>query len=113
MRNPLSAILQSAEAILLDMLDHKKQGAKYELDVEAVMESARTIILCVNHQTRIIEDILTVSKLDAMLLTVVPVQMQIHDLLAQSLKMFEDEVKRKEIDLSLKVGNLDSVISLS
>ncbi|KAI5810883.1 hypothetical protein DFH27DRAFT_604944 [Peziza echinospora] len=99
MRNPLSAVLQSAESILADMVHFQKSGGK--LDVEAIIDSARTILLCVNHQTRIIEDILTVSKLDAMLLTVVPVEVQMTDLLSKSLKMFEDELKRKGIKCSL------------
>lgn len=75
------------------------------LDSNSVLESARTILLCVNHQTRIIEDILTVSKLDAMLLTVTPVEVQIHDLLARSLAIFDDEVRRKGIALHFQVWN--------
>ena len=74
-----------------------------EFDSRSVMESARTILLCVNHQTRIIEDILTVSKLDATLLTVTPTEVQIHDLIAKTLSIFDDEVKRKDIALHFEV----------
>lgn len=44
------------------------------------------------------------SKLDAMLLTVTPVQVQIDQLIMRSLSIFDDEVKRKDIKLGFDIG---------
>ena len=70
MRNPLSAILQSADGILTALgvgsgsaarslsLDHTTPGMSSEL-TEAVVDAAQTIVLCAQHQKRIVDDILT------------------------------------------------------
>lgn len=117
MRNPMSAVLQSAEGIALQAQEYiSKEGKLDSFDAQGVLESAQTILLCVSHQTRIIEDILTVSKLDAMLLTVVPVEIRAHDVIERALKMFDDELKSKdillqyEIDISYKELAVDVVL---
>jgi len=40
------------------------------------VESAKTILLCAAHQKRIIDDVLTLSKLDSMMLSITPVVVQ-------------------------------------
>lgn len=44
-----------------------------------------------------------------MLLTVTPVEVQIHDLLTKSLRIFDDEVKRKDIALEFQVPLINSI----
>ena len=55
LRNPLSAILQSAEAII-EELDEES------IDLDSIDESCQTILLCVGFQKRIVDDILVLSK---------------------------------------------------
>jgi len=46
---------------------------------------------------RIIDDVLTLSKLDSMLLSVVPVDVQIHTVISQLMKIFQSELHVKGI----------------
>lgn len=46
---------------------------------------------------RIIDDVLTLSKLDSMLLSVVPVDVQIHESVSQIMKIFQPELQVKGI----------------
>lgn len=57
MRNPLSAILQSAEVITTTI----QEAEDGNVDLEVVAESAQTIILCAQHQKRIVDDVLGLS----------------------------------------------------
>lgn len=46
---------------------------------------------------RIIDDVLTLSKLDSMLLSVVPVDVQMHETVSQIMKIFQSELHVKRI----------------
>lgn len=99
MRNPLSAILQSADEIgmslseFLSTLDESATNQKLTALLDSSVEAAQTISLCAQHQAslcarkiaaeanlldqkRIVDDILTLSKLDSALLIVTPVAVQ-------------------------------------
>lgn len=65
------------------------------------LEAAETIIYCALHQKHIIDDILTLSRLDSNLLLVSPAPSQPIQLVRSALKMFEGEIKRADINLSL------------
>lgn len=109
LRNPLSAVLQSAEGII-DLLTRHKSGRSKSLDIEQITDSAQTILLCVNHQRLIVEDILAVGKLDSNLMTVTPVPCDPRDLIWNGLKMFEAELASKGIDWEFRVlENYDSI----
>lgn len=72
MRNPLSAILQCADEISTILTDFKTSGAQ-EIPPSIVTDSidaAQTIALCAQHQKRIVDDVLTLSKLDSAMLMV-------------------------------------------
>ncbi|KAL7274382.1 hypothetical protein RUND412_002721 [Rhizina undulata] len=101
LRNPLSAVLQSAEGILNTLTNPKFHGQESEL-LDAI-ESAKTILICVAHQSRIIEDILTLSKLDSSLMSVVPVSVDPRELVTTSLRIFEAEFAEKGISLNFKI----------
>lgn len=69
MRNPLSAIIHCADA----MLETANQfyttyetvediPAERRALIDAARESAQTILQCANHQRRIVDDVLTMSK---------------------------------------------------
>jgi len=67
MRNPLSAILQSADGVIAYIKEGRRLSSGgvnlQPAVVEAIMEAAQTINLCGQHQKRIVDDILTMSKL--------------------------------------------------
>ncbi|KAK4574723.1 hypothetical protein LTR86_001564 [Recurvomyces mirabilis] len=106
MRNPLSAILQSAEAVvtILGASGMPIMGEDLVLKQEAaedVIDAAQTIILCAQHQKRIVDDILTLSKLDASLLVLSPDKVQPPQLVKRVLKMYESELQRADIQAKL------------
>ncbi|KAF3940671.1 hypothetical protein ABW19_dt0209269 [Dactylella cylindrospora] len=96
LRNPLSAILQSADEIQMTL------NALVDIDaapaaLAAIQEAADTILACGEHQKKIIDDILNVSKLDAGLLTVDPVPAQPQDIIRRGIRIFVPELKSKGI----------------
>jgi signal transduction histidine kinase len=69
--------------------------------LDEAIEAADTIIYCAMHQKRIIDDILTLSRLDSNLLLVSPEPSQPIHLVRSALKMFEAELKRAETKLEV------------
>lgn len=71
-RNPLSAVMHLAEEVK-DVT--REIGASHEDikdQVSEIMDAADTILLCVSHQNTLVDDILSFSKLDSMMLSLVP-----------------------------------------
>ncbi|KAF2001523.1 hypothetical protein P154DRAFT_521601 [Amniculicola lignicola CBS 123094] len=99
MRNPLSAIIQSADGIIT-AFDPTALGIDGTSDSQAraavvqatVLESAHTILLCAQHQKRIVDDILTLSKLDSNLLLIAPEKARPIALVEKALQMYESEL---------------------
>ncbi|KAK2606227.1 hypothetical protein QQS21_003398 [Conoideocrella luteorostrata] len=105
MRNPLSAILQCVDQItgsVLEFSDYGTQDAVKKLHADC-LDAANTISLCASHQKRIVDDILTLSKLDSRLISITPVDVQPLVVVEQVLKMFQPEVKAHEINLTVRV----------
>ncbi|KAJ4354374.1 uncharacterized protein N0V89_006109 [Didymosphaeria variabile] len=75
MRNPLSAILICADDIRESLSQHTFANSDAKV-VEECIEAANNIALCVQHQKSIVDDILTVSKLDSNLLLITPIAVQ-------------------------------------
>jgi PAS domain-containing protein len=79
MRNPLSAIMQSADGILAS---YTSEGSvlsspnTWSAFVEHTLDAAQTIAQCAQHMRHIVDDILTISKLDSGLLVITPVDAQ-------------------------------------
>lgn len=83
MRNPLSAILQCADEISTILSDFRTTGAAAIPPgiVTDSIDAAQTIALCAQHQKRIVDDVLTLSKLDsAMLMVCFPVVIRLASL---------------------------------
>lgn len=108
MRNPLSAILQCADDIVSTLTDYQtsksRNGETAGPIVSSCIESATTIALCVQHQKSIVDDILTVSKLDSNLLELAPTACQPINVARGVMKMFESELIAKKIDFSFVVN---------
>lgn len=112
MRNPLSAILQCADQIVNNTAAFTHYGIQKEVEalVEGCLDAANTINLCASHQKRIVDDILTLSKLDSNLLTVTPVDEQPIRAVQRTLKMFEPELLAHDIEFEFVVD--DSLLNL-
>lgn len=102
MRNPLSAILQSAEAITTTI--EEARGEPVDADgCQGMAESAQTIILCAQHQKRIVDDILTLSKLDSSLLRVSPEEVDPIATCRHAFKLHHQEIAAAQIQTALHV----------
>ncbi|KAK4900436.1 hypothetical protein LTR49_027473, partial [Elasticomyces elasticus] len=101
-RNPLSAVLHCSEDIseAISDTDH--------VDIPAIKEAVDTINLCLQHQRNIVDDVLSYSKLDASMLSLVPRPSHLLEELAKTLKMFQPEFRKQKLNFDLKVDLLYS-----
>lgn len=115
MRNPLSAILICSDDIRDTLAQHPFGQADREVVADCI-EAANNIALCVQHQKSIVDDILTVSKLDSNLLLITPVPAQPLAVVQRAMNMFKPEVQAKNIqftfhpDHSVETLNIDWVL---
>jgi signal transduction histidine kinase/ActR/RegA family two-component response regulator len=100
-RNPLSAILHCTE----DILQAVKDNASSEMPLADIAQAAEIISLCVSHQKKIVDDVLTFSKLDASMLSLSPRSVQPKRQLAKTLSIFRPELRKQEISCEYKVDN--------
>ncbi|KAK4504082.1 hypothetical protein PRZ48_004997 [Zasmidium cellare] len=105
MRNPLSAILQCSDEIATSLTKFRQSGERIMSDelIASCLDAAQTINLCSQHQKRIVDDILTVSKLDSQLLLVTPVDAQPLTVVQRALKMHEGELQAADIQMKFVV----------
>ncbi len=71
-RNPLSAVMHLAEEVKDVMREIGSNHEDLQDQVSEIMDAADTILLCVSHQNTLVDDILSFSKLDSMMLSLVP-----------------------------------------
>ncbi|KAM3088426.1 hypothetical protein ACMFMG_000070 [Clarireedia jacksonii] len=114
MRNPLSAILQCSDEITSSLTASSIKALKSELQnhetymdlaeiVDGCLDAAQTISLCAQHQKRIVDDILTLSKLDSALLVVTPVPTQPISVAQRAIKMFEGDMEKHDISVEFLI----------
>ena len=125
MRNPLSAIVQAADAIIASITkaqelaethpdefkvtkssDSRHTESHYARAISLLkdaIEGAEIIIACAAHQKRIVDDVLTMSKLDSNLLAVTPTTVDPIQVVRQAFKMFEVEARRVDINLTMEI----------
>lgn len=113
-RNPLSAITQSADSISTvlatatrDLAVIAERGSTNgfnkhmrldDEDISSIAESASIIITCAQHQKTIVDDILTLSKLDASLLTVTLEEVDPIEIVADALKIHQKQFETAEVE---------------
>jgi len=118
MRNPLSAVLQCADEITESIgryrsSDHSAYVPKgLNMLLDSCVEASNTISLCANHQKRIVDDILTLSKLDSKLLLVTPVDVQPVVVVEKVLKIFEPELRTNDITGEFRIEQSYSALGL-
>lgn len=71
--------------------------------LDQTVDAAQTIAQCAQHMKRIVDDILTISKLDSGLLIITPIDAQPETVTRHAVKMFEAEAKAAEVDLVLDI----------
>lgn len=112
MRNPLSAIMISADEIMstLRAIQRCKDAVPAKI-IKNGIEAAQVIVDCAQHQKRIVDDILTISKLDSGLFPISPAAVQPETLVKNVLKMFQGEFSSAGISQTLRTDlsltNLD------
>ncbi|KAF3255375.1 hypothetical protein TWF192_002730 [Orbilia oligospora] len=111
MRNPLSAVLQLSDQIVSSLSDCRKYyknryyDPQLEEEITAAIDAAQTILLCASHQKRVVDDILTLSKLDSARLIITPVDVQPVAVVNEAIKMFEQECHLNDIHMDLEVDD--------
>lgn len=122
MRNPLSAILQCADAINSTIVEAQQPVSLDSEAIHYIVESAQTIILCAQHQQvgclncnipakvvllimiqRIISDILTLSKMDSRLLTVAPAESDPVEIVKHALRLHQQEFQNADVESRIHV----------
>ena len=108
-RNPLGAVVQCVDVIratLEDMSDLARevvrdasQSAEFDDLFASTTENIEILTACCAHQKRIVDDILTVSKLDSNLLTVAPATARLEDLLLQTSNLFQADARKADVAL--------------
>jgi NTP pyrophosphatase (non-canonical NTP hydrolase) len=71
-RNPLSAVMHLAEEVREVTKEIASTHTDLKDQVADILDAADTILLCVSHQNTLVDDILSFSKLDSMMLSLVP-----------------------------------------
>ncbi|KAF4551846.1 Histidine kinase-, DNA gyrase B-, and HSP90-like ATPase-like protein 1 [Elsinoe fawcettii] len=111
MRNPLNAMIQCAEEAL-EMLAELQIAPDPDGIREAVLKDCtavtNTILYCGRHQKELIDDVLTVSKLDANLLSICPVPACPESIVKQAMNIFQMNMKAADIKWEAKVDSTDS-----
>lgn len=106
MRNPLSAIVQCADSIISAhksfhrSTDYQKA---YQSILETTLDAAETIVQCSKHMKTIVDDVLTMSKLDSGLFVMTPVDVKFDSIARDAVKMFEGEAKSAGVDLRFQL----------
>lgn len=108
-RNPLAAISLCVESILEtceNILETPGDQKVISRDtIESTLDAANTIMACVAHQKTIIDDVLTLSKLNSGLLQTSPVEVQPKAEVTQAVKIFEAELQQADIELDFAVDD--------
>ncbi|KAJ5982752.1 CheY-like superfamily [Penicillium sp. IBT 35674x] len=92
-RNPLTAMLHCTE----DIIEVLRATGEDAAPLSRITKSAETIGLCIAHQKRILDDVLTLSKIDASMLSLSPQNAQPTVWIENALCLFRPEIKKKEI----------------
>ncbi|GAB7351229.1 hypothetical protein MBLNU459_g1662t2 [Dothideomycetes sp. NU459] len=111
LRNPLGAVVHCADAIsdnLADIstiveqtCDEKARSAMQELIASSV-EAVQTITACSAHQKRIVDDLLTLSKLDSNLLQINHSAVRVRSVIYDVYRMFKTEAQRVGVTITVR-----------
>lgn len=107
MRNPLSALCQCTDEIISSIVAYRKAepeiAERLQTMLSGCLEAANTISLCANHQKRIVDDVLTLSRLDSRMIEVTPTITKPLEVIQTSMKMFEAELASNNIKAEFRI----------
>ncbi|KAF8603915.1 hypothetical protein BDV93DRAFT_523067 [Ceratobasidium sp. AG-I] len=117
LRQPVSAIIQNAEVVrtnmkgLRDLLtDCRKRNISYAPtermlnEIEDDLQAMDSITQCGLAQARIANDVLSLSRIQLNVLSIIPTEFDIRRETSQILMVFRNELMTKEIDFNLDLG---------
>ncbi|PNS18155.1 Hybrid signal transduction histidine kinase K [Sphaceloma murrayae] len=109
MRNPLNAIIQCAEEATQLLQNSTIDGSKAlsREHASASLDAVNTILYCGHHQKQIIDDVLTISKLDSKLLTLATTATKPAIVANQALQIYDSTIRASNIEASVVVQDLD------
>lgn len=96
-RNPLSAMMHCTDEILDDVRERADDQSV------SISQSAATISYCAQHIRNIVDDVLTLSKLDSRLVDVNPVPAKPQEVVSRALKIFESELRASDIEIAQQI----------
>ncbi|KAH3981691.1 hypothetical protein HBH98_069180 [Parastagonospora nodorum] len=109
LRNPLSAVVQCAELVIAELQRLLLKPSKATGDIfdpsvvqeelSSSLDALQTIVSCSMHQKRVIDDVLTLSKLDSDLIIITPVRVRPTVVVSDAIKMFVVECQQMDIQL--------------
>lgn len=102
-RNPLSSCLISADSIEESLTSPHNSVEEQQNATRNCLEATKVIIHCVQHQKRIIDDILSMSKMDSNLLTITPVMAKPVLVAEAALGMLSSEARNGDVAMKLVV----------
>jgi len=97
-------IIQRADMVNTPFAELQGDSKEITLRREAIeryVDAASTITLCAQHQKRIIDNILTLGRLDSDFLVVEPSDVQPTSVIERALKMFDVELQKSDVELRL------------
>ncbi|KAI0126332.1 histidine kinase [Xylariales sp. AK1849] len=97
-RNPLSALLHCTEEV-----EDAIKAPAGSIDISAVREAIETMNLCILQQRQIVDDVLSFSKLQSSMLSLVMRPCRPAQQLADLLKMFRPEFRKKSMQFSYHI----------
>jgi signal transduction histidine kinase len=98
-------MLQLANSISGSLDGHKEENTSAEDYLHVVqenIEAAKTIIFCAQHQRNILDDVLVLSKMDFMLLSLSPSPVQPLNLVDNAVKMLQANISAADIKMKIK-----------
>ncbi|PNS15342.1 Hybrid signal transduction histidine kinase K [Sphaceloma murrayae] len=122
-RNPLGAVVHCADSIFASLVDLEafvkdpnlpisKKSRNQLLDIyESSFDAVNTIISCSTHQRRIVDDVLTWSKLNSNLLKISPSLVRPEALLQDIRNMFELDAAKVGVSLTVQraIDGMDTI----
>lgn len=103
MRNPLSAILQSVDEVS-DHLSLALASASADISsTQSSIEAVETIALCCQHQRRVIDDVLTLSKMNTNMLQINLDESDPLKVVSGVIRIFSGDAKKQGISLTTEV----------
>jgi signal transduction histidine kinase len=95
-RNPLSAMIHCTDEIISEIRQ------KDDHTLSEVLEAAQTIAHCTQHIKNIVDDVLTLSKLDSHLVQICPKPSMPRQAIETAIKIFKGELRASGVELTIE-----------